>query len=86
MSSWRVRISFSKLLWENVFLKIHAKSKVFQKSYKHGEFFELFVQLEQNFNIFTSYIQALPYQALNSTSRVQRRIHTPSVMREFEIF
>ena len=67
-----------------MFLKNHAKSKVFQNSYRHGEFFELFVQFEQNFYIFTNCIQAFPDQALTSPSGVQRRIYTPSAKREFD--
>ena len=39
MSSWRVWISFSKLLWGNVFLKNHAKSKVFQNNRRQPAFF-----------------------------------------------
>ena len=39
MSSWRVWISFSKLLWGNVFLKNHAKSKVFQNNRRPQAFF-----------------------------------------------
>ena len=42
MSSWRVWISFSKLLWGNVFLKNHAKSKVFQNNRRQQAFFVKF--------------------------------------------
>ena len=39
MSSWGVWIWFSKLLWLNVFLKNHAKSKVFQINKRPRTFF-----------------------------------------------
>ena len=39
ISSWRVWISLSKLLWENVFLKNPAKSKVFQINWRPQAFF-----------------------------------------------
>ena len=41
MSSWGLWFWFSKLLWGNVFLKKHAKSKVFQNFYGQPVFFEI---------------------------------------------
>ena len=55
MSSWGVWVLFSKLLWENVFLKNHAKSRVSENSEGQRAFFELFVQFEQNFDIFRNF-------------------------------
>ena len=45
ISSWRVWISFLKLLRGNVFFKNHAKSKVFQNSYGQRAFFDFFFQI-----------------------------------------
>ena len=42
MSCWGVGILFSKRVWGNVFLKNHAKSKMFQKHQRQQASFELF--------------------------------------------
>merc|ERR1712121_326438 len=83
MSSWRVGISFSKLLWGNMFLKNHAKSKVFQNTTSTMHFLNIFFQFEQNFDIFRPQSFRSFDQALTSTSGVQRRIYTTSAEREF---
>ena len=84
MSSWRVWISFSKLLWGNVFLKNHAKSKVFQNTPSTMPFLNIFFQFEQNFDIFRPQSFRSFDQALTSPSGVQRRIYTTSAEREFD--
>ena len=56
ISSWRVGILFLKLLWENVFFKNHAKSKVFQNTPSYTPFLNNFFQFEQNFDIFSQFV------------------------------
>ena len=56
ISSWRVWIWFSKLLWGNVFFKNHAKSKVFQNTPSYTPFLNIFFQLEQNFDHFRKFV------------------------------
>ena len=53
ISSWRVWIWFSKLLWGNVFFKNHAKSKVFQNTPTYTPFLNFF---EQNFDILRKFV------------------------------
>ena len=86
MSSWRVWISFSKLLWGNVFLKNHAKSKVFQNNGRPQAFFvKIWCQvgkLGYNSHRRTQSFRSFD-QALTSPSGVQRRIYTASAEHEF---
>ena len=84
MSSWRVWISFSNLLWGNVFLKNHAKSKVFQNTPSTMPFLNIFFQFGQNFDIFRPQSFRSFDQALTSPSGVQRRIYTTSTKCEFD--
>ena len=85
MSSWRVWISFSKLLWGNLFLKNHANSKVFQNNGRPQAFFvKIWCQVEKlgyNSHGRTQSFRSFD-QALTSPSGVQRRIYTTSAERE----
>ena len=66
-----------------MFLKNHAKSKVFQNTPTTMPFLNIFFQFEQNFDIFRpQYFRSFD-QALTSPSGVQRRIYTTSAEREF---
>ena len=81
MSSWRVWISFSKLLWGNVFLKNHAKSKVFQINRRPQAFFvKILCQVGDSIFI-AAEVSTKP---VHSPSGVQRNLRTrrgaPSLM------
>ena len=84
MSSWLVGMLFSKLTYVRVFLKNHAKSKVFQNTPSTMPFLNIFFQFEQNFDIFRPQSFRSFDQALTSPSGVQRRIYTTSAEREFD--
>ena len=85
-SSYIVWISFSKLIWGNVFLKNHAKSKVFQNNLRPQTFFvKIWCQvgkLGYNSHRRTQSFRSFD-QALTSPSGVQRRIYTTSAECEF---
>ena len=73
MSSWRVLISFSKLLQGNVFLKKHAKSKVFQINRRPQAFFvKILCQVGDSIFIATE----VSTKPVHSPSRVQRNLWT----------
>ena len=67
-----------------MFLKNHAKSKVFQNTPSTMPFLNIFFQFEQNFDIFRPQSFRSFDQALTSPSGVQRRIYTTSAEREFD--
>ena len=69
-----------------MFLKNHAKSKVFQNTPSTMPFLNIFFQFEQNFDIFGPQSFRSFDQALTSPSGVQRRIYTTSAEREFTNF
>ena len=64
-------------------LKNHAKSKVLQNIPTTMPFLNIFLQFEQNFDIFRPQFFRSFEQALTSPSGIQRRIYTPSAKREF---
>ena len=72
MSSWSVWILILKLLWGNVFLKNHAKSKVFQTHKRQRGFFS-----KSDVKLLILIIAAeVSTKPLNSPFGVQRNLHT----------
>ena len=77
MSSWGVWILILKLLCVNVFLKNHAKSKVFQKHERQQAFLNFFFQFEQTFNIFRKFVKRYFFCKIYSRASLARTLLKP---------